>query len=533
MSHIMNFVNRRTTVAVLLVLPFLAGCIVKERCYSDRDCEYPATCNQDTGKCEIGCMDDDDCELDEKCADHRCVYATECISCSFPNAAATCVHGDCSMGDCEEGWHDLNGRDEDGCEYACTVSEGGVEVCDGRDNDCDGTVDEGYNLSSDPENCGRCGLVCPERPHSDPACASGRCTYTCHEGWYDNNRLPGDGCEAMECVPSEEVCDGYDNDCDCPGDTNGDTIVCGPGDVNVDEGFNKTLPETCGPFCVFCEYDHAEALCVDGSCRMGECDEDWYDIDPMVDGCEYECTKTNDGVEICDRLDNDCDGSIDEGGVCGIDCPSDMVPIGTSFCMDIYEAARFDATFDDDGSDETRIKSVANVMPWIENPMNASVLARFEAACDSVSKRLCTAAEFFTACTGPSMNTYVFGDVFDCETCNCVDTFCDDYCDAHGIPPADCNTGSNCGYYCGTGGTSLPCFHAVPTAQFPDCTNEYGHYDLCGNGWEIVLSDTDARGYEVRGGAFNCASASIRLACTFNASWADLFAGFRCCHDPL
>jgi hypothetical protein len=37
----------------------------------------------------------------------------------------------------------------------------------------------------------------------------------------------------------------------------------------------------------------------------------------------------------------------------------------------------------------------------------------------------------------------------------------------------------------------------------------------------------------VRGGAFNCASASIRLACTFNASWADLFAGFRCCHDPL
>ncbi|RMH45090.1 MAG: lipoprotein receptor, partial [Deltaproteobacteria bacterium] len=31
------------------------------------------------------------------------------------------------------------------------------EVCDGRDNDCDGDVDEDFNLMADPANCGACG----------------------------------------------------------------------------------------------------------------------------------------------------------------------------------------------------------------------------------------------------------------------------------------------------------------------------------------------------------------------------------------
>ncbi|HJO67274.1 MAG TPA: MopE-related protein, partial [Sphingomonas sanguinis] len=44
------------------------------------------------------------------------------------------------------------------------------------------------------------------------------------------------------------------------------------------------------------------------------------DGDPAT-GCEYACLPSNDGVEVCDALDNDCDGTTDEGlvRVCGSD----------------------------------------------------------------------------------------------------------------------------------------------------------------------------------------------------------------------
>lgn len=34
------------------------------------------------------------------------------------------------------------------------------ETCDGTDDDCDGATDEGFNLSTDPNNCGACGRAC-------------------------------------------------------------------------------------------------------------------------------------------------------------------------------------------------------------------------------------------------------------------------------------------------------------------------------------------------------------------------------------
>lgn len=67
---------------------------------------------------------------------------------------------------------------------------GATEICDRQDDDCDGSIDETFDFSSDPLNCGSCGRSCA----SGEVCTSGVCTATC--------------------VPSTETCDGRDQDCD-------------------------------------------------------------------------------------------------------------------------------------------------------------------------------------------------------------------------------------------------------------------------------------------------------------------------------
>jgi len=247
--------------------------------------------------------------------------------------------------------------------------------------------------------------------------------------------------------------------------------------------------------------------------------------------------------------DSDTDGDTDSDSTSPRDtesdngdiCPDDMVVVTTeadadagvpvTFCVDRYEASRRDATASSQGSDSSIALSRGGVIPWTVNPMSADALDAFEAACGAAGKRLCTPDEWFVSCTGPDLTRYAFGDTFDKEICNCVDTFCDDYCAEHGIPEAECNLYTNCGYSCGTPAETEECFHSAPTGSFAGCTNGFGTFDISGNLWEVVPSETDPRGYEVRGGAFNCASASARLQCTYNADWNSLYAGFRCCRD--
>ncbi|MEO1273793.1 MAG: MopE-related protein, partial [Myxococcota bacterium] len=119
------------------------------------------------------------------------------------------MNGACTYA-CENGRVDVNGDfasgpDGDGCE--CVITEGGTEICDGLDNDCDGLVDNG---DSAPDGCQ------PVEGATVTICDEGSCTYACVSGRVDFNEdldqgSDGDGCE---CVVSNEVCDGMDNDCD-------------------------------------------------------------------------------------------------------------------------------------------------------------------------------------------------------------------------------------------------------------------------------------------------------------------------------
>ncbi len=207
---------------------------------------------------------------------------------------------------------DVTPLDTGGSE-TCTPS--GNEVCDGRDNNCNGRVDEGFDTTSDPLNCGRCGNDC-RRAHTIPSCAMGRCgVRQCDSGWIDLDHDPANGCE-YQCTPTgtRELCDGLDNDCN------------GLRDENIDLMSDRANCGRCGNVCVFAQ---AEPACVMGVCRMGACRPGAVDLDhDPTNGCEYACTQS--GPEVCDGRDNDCNGRVDDGfntmtdplncGACGRAC---------------------------------------------------------------------------------------------------------------------------------------------------------------------------------------------------------------------
>ena len=223
-------------------------------------------------------------------------------ACSYPMASGICAEGLCSLGECDSGWSDLDGQTENGCEVPCEISNGGIDICDGEDNDCDGITDNDFDLNSDPKHCGSCGRTCSLPNALSSQCKEGECfVEECAPGWTDLDGIALTGCEA-DCVPTndgQELCDNEDNDCDGV----------------ADDGFFLQLdPLNCGACGLECSYANAEALCVNSVCTLGQCNPGFTDQDlDASNGCEFECLSDDNGIESCNGEDDDCDGTVDEG----------------------------------------------------------------------------------------------------------------------------------------------------------------------------------------------------------------------------
>jgi hypothetical protein len=324
---------------------------------------------QPTGAEQCGNSIDDNCdgEIDEGCVctgsqTEECIYKKGDCSTIGSRTCANGAWGQCFPAEetCNEEDDDCDGQIDEGlncggddkcqtgtkeeCQTECntiglkecvngtwTECAPPAEICNGKDDDCDGIKDDvagGCDCADDAQEwCGS----------STGECSQG--IKSCKDGQWGE-------CEEGYVGPTDELCDGLDNDCngkvddkaggcDC---VDGASQACGTDQGECSkgqqtclqgiwsecggQGYNKAVDEKCNGLDDDCdgdvdEYNPEGGVMACGTANFSQGGNKSLPCKAGIMNCKNGQLQCDGGVdptpEFCDELDNDCDGDIDEG----------------------------------------------------------------------------------------------------------------------------------------------------------------------------------------------------------------------------
>ena len=342
---------------------------------------------------------------------------------------------------------------------------GATETCDGLDQDCDGDVDDGFDLDGDTVTtcAGDCDDGNPDARPGAPELCDGVDTNCLVD---DADEVDGDAdgwplCD--DCADGDasrhpgavELCDGIDQNCDglsdegWDGDLDGYTFCQGDCD-NLDATRHPAATELCDGIDQNCD-----------SSTLGEEDVDVDGFRACQDCADGDAGRYPGAAEVCDFLDQDCDTVVDEGfdldadgwPTCEGDCGDNSTvtfPNAPEICDSILDndcdgqPGPLDADTDADGSpdcedcqdnDPTRYPTASELCDGVDND------------CDFlIDEGSDPDADGYTICGGDCDDQDAAAHPGATERCNGSDDNCDGFApnegdiDADGFPTCgDCD----------------------------------------------------------------------------------------------